>query len=110
MSFRASVKNAHLCGTQDSVSYGLFCALAQSACMCAKGSALTEQPWKLVRASLLELLGLSMAGIIAEHFLGLSALVDNCAAEDCEESARRSFAHRGSAVSQNRGSTKVEQC
>ena len=78
--------------------------------MRVKGSVLTEQPWKLVRASLLELLCLSMACIITEHFLGLSALVDNCAAEDCEQSARRSFAHRGSVVSQNRGSTKVEQC
>ena len=78
--------------------------------MRVKGSVLTEQPWKLVRASLLELLCLSMACIITEHFLGLSALVDNCAAEDCEESARRSFAHRFSVVSQNGGSTKVEQC
>ena len=78
--------------------------------MCVKGSVLAEQLWKVVRASLLELLCLSMACIITEHFLGLSALVDNCAAEDCEESARRSFAHRGSVVSHNRGSTKVEQC
>ena len=78
--------------------------------MCVKGSALTEQPWKLVRASLYEQLCLSMPCSITEHFLDLSALVNNCAAEDCEESARRSFAHRGSVVSQNRGSTKVEQC
>ena len=78
--------------------------------MCVKVSVLTEQPWKLVRASLLELLCLSMACIIAEHLSGLSALVDNCAAEDCEQSARRSFAHRGSVVSHNRGSTKVENC
>ena len=78
--------------------------------MCVKGSALTEQPWKLVRASLLELLCLSMACVITEHFLDLSALVDNCAAEDCEQSARRSFAHRGPVVSRKRGSAKVEQC
>ena len=78
--------------------------------MCVEGSVLTEQPSNVVRAGVLELLCSSMACIITEHFLGLSALVDNCAAEDCEQSARRSFAHRGSVVSQNRGSTKVEQC
>ena len=89
---------------------GLFCIIAQPACMHVKGSVVTEQPWKVVRASLLELLCLSMACIITEHFLGLSALVDNCAAEDCEHSARRSFAHKGSVVLHSRGSTKVEQC
>ena len=78
--------------------------------MCVKGSVLTEQPWVLVRASLLELLCLSMACIITEHFLDLSALVGNCAAEDCEQSTRRSCAHRGSVVSHSRGSTKVEHC
>ena len=78
--------------------------------MCVKGSAPTMQPWKLVRASLLELLCLSMECTITEQLLGLSALVDNCAAEDCEQSARRSFAHRGSVVSHSRGSTNVGQC
>ena len=78
--------------------------------MCVTGSVLIEQPWKSVRASFFELLRLSMACIITEHVLRLSAVVDKCTAQECEQSARRSFAHRGSVVSQNRGSTKVEQC